>query len=205
MRRVWSVLTPLLDAAEIVVLFDIDQTLGSRKGRSGESATLVRPSAVPLMRELREAGVTMGVLTTRGITELCENLEDALHLEGIAPYLDVRHLTGHGMPEHADITVTISSDEVPAEVFARIQPILRSPYDDVGAFRALRDRRGRPLPAKDLNKLLQLAAIREHHPDTCFVAIDDRDYAELLGGPETGVVGIHLADHERATTESDRG
>lgn len=197
-HRVWRALEPVIAERRTVVLFDIDQTLGSRKGRPGESATLVRPAAVPLMRELRDAGLSMGILTTRGITEVRSNLADELHLGDIAPYLDDAHITAADMPEHADVATTASSAEVPAGVFDRFGHLLRPPYDDLEAFRALRDRRGRPLPAKDINKLLQLAAIRQHHPDTCFVVVDDRDYADLLAGTEVGVLGIHLADHERA-------
>jgi hypothetical protein len=197
-RRVWGAVTPLLGDRQVVVLFDIDQTLGSRKGRPGESATLVRPSAAPLMRELAESGVTMGILTTRGITELCDNLDDTLHLRRIAPYIDVAHLTAAEMAEHADVTVTTTSADVAPLVFGRFRRLLRQPYDDVESFGALRDARGRPLPPKDLNKLLQLAVIREDHKEPTFVVIDDRDYADLLAGPEARVVGVHLAEHERA-------
>src|SRR3954469_21991232 len=94
---VWSAAGPLLEFEQLVVLFDIDQTLGSRKGRTGESATLIRPSAPPLMGALRDNGAVMGILTTRGISDLHANLADELHLGGVADYLDPRHLTGAEM------------------------------------------------------------------------------------------------------------
>jgi hypothetical protein len=198
-RHVWTVIGPLLDgAAPVVVLFDIDQTLGSRKGRAEESATLVRPAAAPLMGQLREAGVRMGILTTRGITDLRANLDDALHLRRIAPYLDPDHITAAEMSEHADVTVTTTSAEVEPEIFERFRALLAPPYDDLDAFRGFRDDRGRPLPATDLNKLLQLAATVQAHPGVRLVVVDDRDYAALLGGADRPVVGVHLAPHERA-------
>src|SRR3954462_8454606 len=51
---VWTAAGPLLENETLVVLFDIDETLGSRRVRAGESATLIRPSAAPLMRALRD-------------------------------------------------------------------------------------------------------------------------------------------------------
>src|SRR5918994_5357210 len=119
-RRVWTTVGPLLaDSLPVVVLFDIDQTLGSRKGRVDESATLVRPAAAPLMEQLRDADVRMGILTTRGITDLRANLDDALHLRGIAPYIDPAHITAAEMSEHADVTVTTTSAEVAPDIFDR--------------------------------------------------------------------------------------
>ena len=197
-RRVWGAVTPLLGDGPVVVLFDIDQTLGSRKGRVRESATLVRPAAAPLLRELREEGVTLGIHPTRGITQLRDDLHDALHLAGIAPYVDVDHVTAAEMAEHADVAVTSTSADVTADAFARFRALLASPYDDLDAFRRWRDARGRPLPPKDLNKLLQLGVILDDHPDTSFVVVDDRDYADLLAGPRARIVGVHLAEHERA-------
>ena len=199
-RHVWSVIAPLAANAQgqVVVLFDVDQTLGSRKGRDGESATLIRPAAVPLMERLRDAGVLMGILTTRGISDLQAGLEDALHLKGVAPYLDPRHLTATEMPEQAPTAATTSSDTVPEEQLARFRHLLLPAYADLAAFRAWRDERGRPLPVKDLDKLLQLAAIVERHPEDVFVVVDDRDYAGLLAGPEARLVGVHLPEDERA-------
>lgn len=198
-RHVWAVVEPLLgDGVPVVVLFDIDQTLGSRKGRLEENATLVRPAAAPLMRQLREAGVRMGILTTRGITELRANLDDVLHLRGIATYVDPVHITAAEMAEHADITVATTGAEVEPDIFDRFRSLLIPPYQDLDTFRALRDDRGEPLPAKDLNKLLQLATIVQLHDDVRIVAVDDRDYAALLAGPQARVVGVHLAHHERA-------
>src|SRR3954452_14241395 len=134
---VWSTAGPLLDDGELVVLFDIDQTLGSRKGRAGESATLIRPSAAPLLRALRDSGAVMGILTTRGITDLHSNLADKLHLGGVADYLDPRFLAAAEMEQYADVAATTTGDEVPAELFARFSALLAPPYDGLEAFRGL--------------------------------------------------------------------
>jgi hypothetical protein len=196
-RHVWQVVGPLLDVpASVVVLFDIDQTIGSRKGRDQQSATLVRPAAAPLMSQLGEDGVRMGILTTRGISDLRANLDDTLHLHRIAPYIDPVHITAAQMSEHADLLVT--SAEVTPAVFDRFRGLLAPPYDELEAFRRLRDHRGRPLPSIDINKLLQLAVSVQAHQDACFVVVDDRDYAAYLGGTGTRVVGVHLAPEERA-------
>lgn len=197
-RHVSRAVFPLLDGPPVVVLFDIDQTLGSRKSRSDEDATLVRPAAVPLMRALQEAGVTMGILTSRGITELQRNLVDGLHLQSLAPYVSETHLTAAEMDRHVDVATLPPSDEVTAELHERLAPLLQPEYQDRAALRALRDDRGRPLPPIDLAKLLQLAVVREDHPDTVFVVVDDRDYVDLLGGSSVRLVGVHLAPHERA-------
>jgi hypothetical protein len=198
-RRVWGMVAELREAGRrVVVLFDIDQTLGSRKGRDGQSATLVRPAAPLLMARLHEAGVVMGILTTRGISELHRNLEDVLHLQGVAPYLDPAHLTAAEMERYHSETPTVSADRVSPEVFARFCALLRAPYDDLETFRASQDERGSPLPVKDVDKLLQLAVVRSDHPEATFVVVDDRDYAGLLAGPAQRVVGVHLAEHERA-------
>jgi hypothetical protein len=150
------------------------------------------------MEQLRDADVRMGILTTRGITDLRANLDDALHLRGIAPYIDPDHITAAEMSEHADVTVTTTSAEVAPDIFDRFRSLLAPPYDDLDTFRALRDDGGQPLPAADLNKLLQLAAIVPQHRGVRLVVVDDRDYAALLGGPGSPVVGVHLAHHERA-------
>ncbi|NHC47598.1 hypothetical protein [Motilibacter aurantiacus] len=195
---VWSAAAPLLADGPLIVLFDIDQTLGSRKGREGESATLVRPCAAPLMGALRDAGAVMGIITTRGITDLHSNLADTLHLGGVADYLDPRFLTGAEMERYAEMAAYTTSAEVPQEQFSRFRAVLAPPYDELPAFRELRDARGRPLPAKDLDKLLQLAAIREEHPGQRFLVVDDRDYAGLLAGAQARVVGVHLTEAARA-------
>jgi len=198
-RRVWSTVAPLLEGPDqVVVLFDIDQTLGSRKGRPGEAATLVRPSAALLMAQLEAAGVLMGILTTRGISDLRANLEDALHLKRIAPYLDARHLTAAEMSEHSSYAATAPASEMPADALAPLASVLAPAYASVAALQAWRDERGRPLPPKDLDKLAQLRHVRDGHPDTMFVVVDDRDYAALLAGPAARVVGVHLAEDERA-------
>jgi hypothetical protein len=203
-RHVWSVVAPLTRGGNVVVLFDIDQTLGSRKGRPGkegkpgESATLVRPAAAPLMARLHGAGVVMGILTTRGITDIRANLADALHLKGVAPYIDPAHLTAAEMPEHASTAATTSSDEIAEEVFAKFRHLLAPAYAELPAFRSWRDFRGRPLPVKDIDKLLQLATTVEDHREQLFVVVDDRDYAGLLAGPDARAVGVHLPENERA-------
>lgn len=148
-RRVWSTVAELREAGRrVVVLFDIDQTLGSRKGRDGQTATLVRPAAPLLMARLHEAGVVMGILTTRGISELHRNLTDVLHLGGVAPYLDRAHLTAAEMERYHSDTPTVSADRVTGEVFERFRPLLRPPYDDLEVFRAHRDARGHALPGR---------------------------------------------------------
>lgn len=197
--RVWTaVAAPLAARADaVVVLFDVDQTLGSRKGRDGESATLIRPSAVPLMAQLREVGARMGLLTTRGIRELRRNLEDVLHLQGIAPYLDENHLIAANMEVHADRTVDYPASQLAPDLYEPIRRLLAPPADTLEGLRAYRDERGRPLPAKDVNKLLQLAYLRQCYPYLEFVVVDDRDYAALLR-PDGPILGIHLAEHERA-------
>jgi phosphoglycolate phosphatase-like HAD superfamily hydrolase len=184
---------------DLVVLFDIDQTLGSRKRRDGQTATLLRPAAVPLLRQLAAEGVRTGIITTRGMSDLKENLEDALHLKGIAPYVDQTHLTAAEMELHADHTVERPSTETTPELFDEFAELLEPPLDEVGPFRAFRDARGAPLPAKDLNKLLQLAHLRRVHPGVSFVVVDDRDYAGLLraDGPRR-ITGVHLEEDERA-------
>lgn len=196
-RHVWAVVEPLLDA-EVVVLFDIDQTLGSRKGRPGVSATLIRPSARPLLAQLREVGVLVGILTSRGISDLRANLDDALHLRRIAPFVDPEHVIAAATTEHADTAVTTTSAEVDAAIFERVQPLLAAPYDELETFRDFRDERGRSLPAIDVNKLLQLSSASRTHPRVRFVVVDDRDYAALLGRPSSPVSGVHLPPHERA-------
>jgi len=126
------------------------------------------------------------------------NLDDALHLRGIAPYIDPDHITAAEMSEHADVTVTTTSAEVEPEIFQRFRSLLAPPYDDLDAFRGFHDDRGWPLLAIDLNKLLQLATTVQAHPDVRLVVVDDRDYAALLGGADSPVVGVHLSPHERA-------
>jgi hypothetical protein len=196
--RVWTAVGEWLNFGDrLVVLFDLDQTLGSRKGRDGESATLLRPAAVPLLGQLRQDGLHLGIITTRGITELRRHLEDRLHLQAIAPYLDLEHLTAAGMELHAARMLDCTAADLPAGIYAPLRRLLAPPADTLEGLRAFRDARGLPLPAKDLNKLLQLASIRERYPYLRFLVVDDRDYAGLLQ-PDGPITGVHLAEHERA-------
>ena len=112
----------------------------------------MRPSALPLLRGLQEAGALLGIITSRGSGSSAD-LADALHLASIAGHLDERHLYTSA-------------------------PELQS------------------LPATDTAKLVQLAGVRVADPGAVVLVVDDRDDAALLPGPD--VVGVHLAEDERA-------
>lgn len=186
---------------QLVVLFDIDQTLGSRKGKPGESATLLRPSAAPLMERLQALGVVQGIITTRGISDLESNLSDDNHLKRIAPYLEDSRLTAAEMERYQHSAATSDNDEVDEDTFLGFAHLLGPDLAEVDAFRAVRDEKGKPLPAKDLDKLLQLADTladdeADGQVDAEFLVIDDRDYAGLLRTDR--LTGVHLAESERA-------
>ena len=52
------------------------------------------------------------------------NLTDALHLEGVAPYLSESHLTAAEMDRFADLAHLPASDQVTPELHERLAPLL---------------------------------------------------------------------------------
>lgn len=193
------------DPRSTLVLFDLDQTLVSRKSRDeGTEGSVVRPSAVPLLLFLYKYGYTVGILTSRGTTDIMSGLIRPDDVQSVSEFIDRNYVLGVDQEDIGSIAVDAAA-ELSVESFAVIQPILNDEYrskqsrDNYDAFRFWVDRKGKGFPVKDVIKLEKLADLNRQNPSVRYIVVDDREYAaQISTDPSVLVKGIQLAEDERA-------
>lgn len=193
------------DPRGVVLLFDIDQTLASRKHITGDyEGSLVRPAAPFLLDLLYKQGYVLSILTSRSVGDIMTGLMRKDDLAEIEPYISRQYVVGVEDQDLSDLGVDAEA-AFSFEDFMHFRPLLKQAFNtgeamiDEDAFRFYRDHKDKGFPVKDIIKLGKLADFHKHDPTSLFIVIDDRDYADMLSKePEAKVKGIFLREHERA-------
>ena len=98
-KKIWDKITSVIESGQknIVILFDIDQTIGEIHslvvGDREQRCTIIRPSFNLLTERLRNLSIDLkiGLLSTRNIEDIQEQLKDPIHLQPIAQSVDNRY------------------------------------------------------------------------------------------------------------------
>ncbi len=172
-------------AGERVILFDIDETIGSAVMGADKrlSKTVMRPSLLPLLEKLRSIKCEIGFLTSRGDGYLREQLEDPQNIGAIKEYVDPRRVYSSGGVQTKDSSRFLESvsksfsDVIDTKL---IDPELRESMGVavIGAQQKI------PV-IKDIKAGLPSGA--------ALVVVDDLEYPRFLNNAN-GVYGVDLSE-----------
>lgn len=78
---------------ESILLFDIDETIGTPDFPDDKThITILRPSLLPLLKEISSPGLQIGFLSSRGKEAIEQQLDDPQHLASVRQYINPAHI-----------------------------------------------------------------------------------------------------------------
>ena len=171
---------------DMVILFDINETIGSTKFVDGNNFhTLLRPSLMPMMEKLRAMGIKIGFISNWGKEAMERQLQDTQDLESLREYIT---------PKYIYSTRVGYEQDLPYRSVEELAQKLKETFGgDLGVVDdALLGAEGEyPDSSGDYEKLFFLKKIQSELNGKTVIVVDDLDYPKYLD-KKKGFYGVSL-------------
>lgn len=171
---------------KVMILFDIDETIGvSNFSSNGSVVTKLRPSLIPLLKQLKELDVEIGFLSSRSKEVMEEQLKDGQNLAPIGDYVDKELV--FSSEQYDDSTDT--EDELNKNFGSRNSIINNTLVQEKGGYEEFM--------TGEKQKIYALRDIRNQYLEKSIIVVDDFGYPRFLN-EENGIYGVSLDREEEA-------
>ena len=172
---------------ELIILFDIDETIAAQKiGPGGETKTIIRPSLPHLLEKIKEmtgGKARIGFITSRDQKTLEDQLSKPEELETISGHIDRSLIFSVRDMEMGDTSELARRIALGEELQKIVNPQLVSNEPDFGSI----------IQEGDVVKLRKLEEIKKGNPKSNIVVVDDLPYPRFLD-PGKNLFGISLGE-----------